>query len=319
MANNIWRDWIQFERWPGVAPRVVSGHVTDIPSILAMLQDRRTFLATLGGAAAGLALSGRVLPAAGLPALTTTKLQRIGIQLYTLRRQAQTDLAGTLESLAKLGYKEIELAGYYNHPASEVRAILNQNGLTTPSGHIAIESIETNPAQTFADAKAVGHNWITVPSLPRGPKVTADDWKGVADRFNKSAAACKQEGFKFAFHNHNDIVRKTGDVLPIEILMKETDPALVSYEMDIYWAVNGGADPLGLLASYPGRFRMLHVKDSTAAPELKMADVGAGTIDFKTIFAKAKGVDHYFVERDDAPDPLASASASYSYLSKLEF
>lgn len=283
-----------------------------------MLQDRRSFLATLGGIAAGLS-SGRAASAAALLGGRPEKLTRIGIQLYTLRRQAQADLAGTLAALAKIGYREIELAGYYDHPATEVRAILDQNGLASPSGHIAIESIETNPSKTFADAHAVGHRWITVPSLPRGAKATADDWKAIAGRFNTAAAACKSAGFRFAFHNHNDIVRRTGDVLPIEILMKETDPALVSYEMDIYWVVDGGADPLALLSAYPGRFKMFHVKDSTAAPERKMADVGAGTIDFKSIFAKAKGIEHYFVERDDAPDPLASAAASFTYLSNLEF
>lgn len=284
-----------------------------------MPQNRRSFLATLGGATLGLAYGGRSLEAMVPATERHAKLSRIGIQLYTARRQAQTDLAGTLAQLAKIGYKEIEFAGYYNHPATEVRAMLDQNGLTAPSAHIAIEAIETSPAQTFSDAKTVGHEWITVPSLPRGPKVTADDWKGVADRFNKAAAASKAAGFRFAFHNHNDIVRKTGDVLPIDILMKETDPSLVSYEMDIYWAVNGGADPLALLAAYPGRFKMFHAKDSTPAPDLKMADVGAGTIDFKAIFARAKGIEHYFVERDDATDPLASAAASYKYLSNLEY
>jgi sugar phosphate isomerase/epimerase len=284
-----------------------------------MSQNRRSFLATIGGATLGLAYGGRSLGALVSSAERPAKLSRIGIQLYTARRQAQADLAGTLEALAKIGYKEIELAGYYNHPAAEVRAILDQNGLKAPSGHIAIEAIETNPAQTFGDAKTVGHEWITVPSLPRGPKVTAEDWKGVADRFNKAAAACKAAGFRFAFHNHNDIVRTTGDVLPIDILMKGTDPSLVSYEMDIYWAVNGGADPLALLAAYPGRFKMFHAKDSTPAPDLKMADVGAGMIDFKTIFSRATGIEHYFVERDDAPDAIASAAASYKYLSNLEY
>jgi len=158
-----------------------------------------------------------------------------------------------------------------------------------------------------------------VASLPSGPKVTADDWKQIAARFNKAGVACKSAGFRFAFHNHNDIVRKTGDVLPIEILMRETDPSLVSYEMDIYWAVNGGADPLQLLAAYPGRFRMFHAKDSMGPPDHKMVDVGAGVIDFKTIFARGKGVEHYFVEHDSPPDPMASAAASYKYLANLEF
>jgi sugar phosphate isomerase/epimerase len=197
--------------------------------------------------------------------------------------------------------------------------MLEANGVSAPSAHFGIEAIETSGAQTFADAKVIGHEFITVASLPRGAKTTADDWKQLADRFNKAGVACKAAGFRFAFHNHNDIVRKTGDVLPIDILMKETDPALVSYEMDIYWAVNGGADPLQLLAAYPGRFSIFHVKDSMGPPDHKMADVGAGVIDFKTIFARGKGVEHYFVEHDNPPDPMASAEASYKYLSNLEF
>jgi len=243
------------------------------------------------------------------------------MELYTVRSKVAADMAGTLAALAKIGYKEVEFAGYYNHPAAEIRDILKANGLTAPSAHVGIEAIETHGGQTFADAKVIGHEFITVASLPPGPKATADDWKQVAARFNKAGAACKAAGFRFAFHNHNDIVRKTGggDVLPIDILMKETDPALVSYEMDIYWAVNGGADPLQLLAAYPGRFTMFHAKDSMGPPDHKMADVGAGVIDFKTIFARGKGVEHYFVEHDNPPDPMASAEASYRYLSNLEF
>jgi len=281
-----------------------------------MSLTRRTFLTTLGAAAAGLAAGRRAFAA---PNLSRAKIPRVGIQLYTLRRAAEPDLAGVLGSLAKIGYKEVEFAGYYKHPASEVRDLLKQNGLTAPSAHIGLDLIEESPAQTFDDARTIGHQWITVPSLPRGKRETADDWKVLADRFNKAAAQVKAAGFRFAFHNHADIVKPVGEVLPIEILMKETDPALVSYEMDIYWAVVGGADPLALLARYPNRFKMLHVKDSPGPPDNKMVDVGAGTIDFKKIFAAARGIQHYFVEHDSPADGIASATASYKYLSALEF
>jgi len=280
--------------------------------------SRRSFLGTTAAAAVGLACRGRPLAAHGSASGST--LSRIGNQLYTVRRQASADLAGTLAQLAKIGYKEVEFAGYYNHPASEVRALLDQNGLTAPSAHIGLNLIESSADKTFADAKVVGHQWITVPSLPSGKRETADDWKRLAAQFNAAATKANAAGFRFAFHNHNDIVRKTGDVLPVDILMKETDPALVSYEMDIYWVVNGGADPLDLLARYPGRFKLFHVKDAMPGADHKMADVGAGSIDFKSIFARARGgIEHYFVERDDAADPLASAAASFGYLSKLEF
>jgi sugar phosphate isomerase/epimerase len=281
-----------------------------------MSQTRRTFLTSLGAAAAGLATGRRAFAAL---AASREKISRIGIQLYTLRRAAAADLAGTLESLAKIGYKEMEFAGYHGHPVAEVRDMLKKNGLTAPSVHIGLDEIDSNPAKTFDDAKTVGHEWLTVPSLPRGKRETADDWKSLADRFNKTAAQAKAAGFRFAFHNHADIIKPAGDVLPIEILMTETDPQLVSYEMDIYWVVNGGADPLALLARYPGRFKMLHVKDSAGPPDNKMADVGAGTIDFKKIFAAARGIEHYFVEHDSPTDAIASATASYRYLSALEF
>ena len=284
------------------------------------MEDRRTFLVTLGAAAFGVSARramGRFAISSELPESST--IARIGMELYTVRSKMAADVAGTLEQLAKIGYKEVEFAGYFNHPAAEVRDMLRTNGLTAPSVHVGIEGIETDSLKTFADAKTIGHEFITVASLPRGPKVTAEDWKLIAARFNAAGRTCKSAGFRFAFHNHNDIVRKTGDVLPIDILMHETDPALVSYEMDIYWAVNGGADPLQLLAAYPGRFSMFHAKDSMGPPDHKMADVGAGVIDFKTIFAHGKGIEHYFVEHDSPPDPMASAAASYKYLANLEF
>ena len=281
-----------------------------------MSQDRRAFLSTLGVAAFA-ARSPRLL--GELIAPRPAKLERIGMELYTVRSLTAKDLAGTLAQLAKIGYKEVEFAGYQGHSAADVRAMLDQNGLTAPSAHIDIVKIETDPETTFADAKVVGHKWITVPSLPRGPRQTADDWKQIATRFNAAGKKVNDAGFRLAFHNHNDVFRKAGDELPIDILMRETDPALVSYQMDVYWVVNGGGNPVELLEKYPGRFKMLHLKDSKGPPDQKMADVGSGTIDFKTILAKAKGVDSYFVERDDPTDPMASAEASFKYLSQLEF
>jgi len=280
-----------------------------------MPPTRRTFIRTLGATALGLAAGRRALLAA---AATHSKLKRIGIQLYTLRDEVSKDLGGVLARLAQIGYKEVEFAGYGAHTAAEIRALLRKNGLTAPSAHIALSAIEKDPKKTFRDAKTVGHQWITVPSPPGRPQ-TADDWKRIAEQFNRVGARVKAAGLRFAYHNHNAELKKVGDVVPLELLLKETDPALVSYEMDIYWVVNGGGDPLELLARYPGRFKMFHVKDSMGAPDHKMADVGAGTIDFKTIFARAKGIQHYFVEHDESADPFASAKASYDYLARLEF
>jgi sugar phosphate isomerase/epimerase len=280
-----------------------------------MPQDRRTFLATLGAAA----LSGSVHHAfPSLLAPNRNNLSRIGLQLYTVRKQAAADLRGTLARVSQIGYKEIEFAGYHNHPASEVLGFLDDHGLTAPSAHLAITQLENEPAKTFADAKTVGHQWLTVPSLS-GKFETVDDWKRAADHFNKVAAQVKAAGFRFAYHNHNTEIRKIGDAVPLDILIDGTDPSLVSFEMDIYWVVNGGGDPLDLLARHPGRFKMLHVKDSSGPPDYTMVDVGAGTIDFKTIFARANGIEHYFVEHDNPPDAFTDVATSYRYLNNLTF
>jgi Sugar phosphate isomerases/epimerases len=236
-----------------------------------------------------------------------------------VRRAAAADLAGTLAQVAKVGYKEVEFAGYHNHAAAEVRDLLRQNGLTAPSAHIAITEIQKTPGKTFDDARTIGHEWIVVPSLPAGKRESVDDWKRVADQFNAAARQVKAAGFRFAFHNHNDVFKKVGDVVPIDVLIAETDPSLVSYEMDVYWVVNGGGDPVDLLTRHAGRFRLMHLKDSMGPPNHKMADVGSGVIDFKTILAHAKGIEHYFVEHDDPPDAFTDIATSYSYLSRLEY
>jgi sugar phosphate isomerase/epimerase len=283
-----------------------------------MAQNRRTFLANLGMAAFTAACSRATFAPAAVPA-GKRRISRVGIQLYTLRSVAQRDLAGTLAQLGRIGYKEIEFAGYYGHDPKEVRSILDTNGLTAPSTHVGIDVIEKTPDKLFSESKIVGHEWITVPSLPPGPKATVDDWKRIAAQFNKAAAQVKAAGFRFAFHNHNQELRKIGDVLPLDVLISETDPSLVSYEMDIYWVVNGGGDPIELLRKYPTRFTMLHVKDSMGPPDNKMADVGAGVIDFAKIFAAANGIEHYFVEHDQPADAFVSAATSFASLSKIEF
>jgi sugar phosphate isomerase/epimerase len=306
---------------PVVARARSSRHVwIDSTRCRTVAQDRRSFLATLGATLFATAGHKTWHAFDALQPAATTTLDRIGIQLWTVRKLAAKDLEGTLGQLAMLGYKEVELEAFYNRTPADWRDILRKNSLVAPSSHVTVEAIETRLDKTFADAHIVGVEWLTMRSLPRGQHTTADDWKHVAERFNAAAARAKEAGFRFAFHNHNDIVRETPALSPIDILMKETDPALVNFEMDIYWAVSGGADPLALLARYPGRFTMLHVKDGKPPyTDASQTDVGQGTIDFKPIFAKARGIEHYFVESDSAADPMAFAASAYKYLSTLNF
>jgi sugar phosphate isomerase/epimerase len=272
----------------------------------------------LGAAAVSLAYGCTRVGGAAASTAARSKPTKLGIQLYTLRSVAAKDLAGTLSRVAAIGYKEVEFAGYHNHSAADVRAMLDRNGLAAPSAHIDLAQLEGEAAgATYRDAKIVGLQWVTVPSLPRGKRDTVDDWKQLAKQFNAVAAEARTQGFRFAYHNHNTEFRKVGGAVPLEILIAETDPALVSFEMDVYWVVNAGADPIDLFTRYPGRFKMLHLKDSMGPPEHTMADVGAGMIDFKSILARGNGIEHYFVEHDSPTEPFASAAASYQYLSKL--
>jgi len=284
------------------------------------LQDRRSFIVTLGGSV--LALAGCAPSVAALPAAVPARrrLQRIGIQLYTVRTQARADLPGTLGQLARIGYKEIEFWGAFQQQPPEIRQILDGNGLTSPSVHIGLPANPDGFAKIFSDARIMGHEWITVASPPF-PLKTLDDWKRLASRFNEAGDRAKAAGFRFAFHNHTEGFKKIGDVVPFEQLLAETDPALVSFELDVHWAYAGGADAIDLVHRFPNRFTMLHVKDSSGAPDYMQADVGAGTYPWAKVFAETEkaGVQHYFAEHDGPTNPMTFAKASFDYLAQLEF
>jgi len=285
-------------------------------------QDRRSFLATLGAAAATLAASrpeGLFAP--------RRKLKRVGLQLYTLRNQMEKDLPGTLAHVAQIGYKEVEFAGYFGRSPSEIRELVAKNNLTAPSSHVGYPANWEDWKKTLGEAKTAGHEYVTVAWTPDEKRNRAGGFKAVADDFNKAGAEAKKEGLHFAYHNHDyELKSPSGGELPLDTLFKNTDPTLVTFEMDLYWMVKGGADPIEYMKKYPGRVSLVHVKDATAAPTRAMADVGKGTIDFKKIFEydedHGNHIAHAFVERDDAttlPDPFAAVATSYAYLSKLNY
>jgi len=278
------------------------------------MTTRRQFLATAGAGLGVLACRNPLLAQLA----PSEKLSRIGIQLYTVRSLMSKDFEGTLAELARIGYSEVEFAGYFNRTPAQVRAVLAANKLTAPSTHVGFPPSEASWKQTLEQSKEIGHEWVTIPSLDAAMRKTADDWKRTAERFNQIGAVAQQSGLRVAFHNHDTELAPVGGTNGLELLLNGTDPKLVDFEMDIYWVVKGGGDPLDLLVRHPGRFVLFHAKDSTAAPEKKMVDVGAGTIDFAKIFARAKPK-HVFVEHDQPADALDSARASYRALSRLSF
>lgn len=283
------------------------------------MQTRRNFLATLGFAALGMASRDAI---ANEIIVAKKKLKRVGLQLYTVRDMMKADLAGTLAKVAAIGYKEVEFAGYFGRTPAQIKDLLRRNKLDSPSTHLQFESLENGSWQKNLDeAKAIGHKWAAIAWIPEERRRTLDHWKRHAALFNRAAAQAKSAGLRFAYHNHDFEIKPVSGTRPLDILLTETDPSLVDFEMDLYWVVFGGGDPIDFFNRYPKRFKLLHVKDSAGPPANKMVDVGKGRINFPSIFARAEKADvrHYFVEHDNPADPIATLRNSYNYLHSLTF
>jgi sugar phosphate isomerase/epimerase len=276
--------------------------------------DRREFVQTMAGATFAIACSG----ARGTPA--TAKLDKIGIQLYTVRDQMKADVEGTLARIAQIGYKEVEFAGYFDHPPEHIRAFLDRNGLTSPSTHM-MAADDAGWAKALDTAKAIGHEYVVAPWIPEEKRKTLDDWKRIADGFNHVGQLAKDRGLQFAYHNHDFEFPKLDGQVPYDVLLQSTDPKLVQLEIDLYWITKAGQDPLAYFARWPGRVPLVHVKDSMGGPEHAMVDVGQGKIDWKRIFAKRDqaGIKHFFVEHDQPPHGFDDVAVSFNYLKGLEF
>ena len=274
--------------------------------------------------------------AAGVGALTlpsclrprfSTRLDKIGIQLYTVRDVLKQDFEGTLSRIGAIGYREVEFAGYFDHTPEQVKAALASAGLTAPATHVGPDNLGKGWDAVVHTAKAIGHEYVIVAWIPEERRKTIDDWKRIAEQLNQAGTACRAAGLQFAYHNHDFEFVPIDGRAPFDLLLDSTDPNLVKLEMDLFWATFAGADPLAYFARSPGRFPLVHVKDMTPKPtpdassERVMVDVGKGSIDWKRIFAKSSvgGIQHYFVEHDQPSDPLASARASYDFLHQLEF
>lgn len=284
---------------------------------------RRDFIITSGLALGAVAIA---------PSLAfSAKPKNIGLQLYTLRDDFSKNVKGVLEHVAKSGYKEVETygfsseGGFFGTSAKDFKKIMNDNGLKAPSGHYDFNSfIKDNNADFLKSsiecANQLGSEYITVPYLDENLRRDLDGFKRIAQKINEAAVLCKQSGLKLAYHNHDFEFKKFGDKTGYDVLLQETDKKLVDFELDIYWAVRSGNDPLALFKANPGRFTMWHVKDMDKSKAEWNTEIGDGSINFKTIFAEAKlsGMKHFFVEQETnySPNPLESIKASSEYVSK---
>jgi sugar phosphate isomerase/epimerase len=254
-------------------------------------------------------------------AAASGRLERIGVQLYTVRSDLARDFDGTLSRIADLGYREVEFAGYHGKTPAEVRASLARLGLAAPSSHVSLPEFRKDIDGAIANATQVGHRYLVVPWLDASERKSLDDYRRLADELNGIGERVRRAGMQLAYHNHDFELEPIGGRVPLDVLIERTDPALMVLELDLYWVTKAGADPMTYFTRHPGRIHLVHVKDSAGAPEHRMVDVGQGTIDFARLFARREqaGIRHAFVEHDNPATPLETLRVSHDYLSRLRW
>ncbi len=290
---------------------------------------RRQFVTTAALSAA--ALRTARANAFGLP---------LGLQLYSVRDQLQADYAGTLKQVAALGYREVESAGFYKHSPEDAKAALGAAGLHCVSAHYPGSQLAENLQSILQFHKELGGTQYIICASPVPPPGTAgmthqqqrraltlDDWKRNAAQFNTWGKTVRDAGFRFGYHNHTEEFRAIDGTVPYDVLLKETDPALVVMELDCGWVTVGGSSPEHYLSTYSNRIKMLHVKDFAKGggsiehpPEA--AELGRGVADYTTILKAAKpgAIEHMFVEQEAYPDlPWQEAlKVDAAYMTKLK-
>lgn len=241
---------------------------------------------------------------------------KIGIQLYTLRDLMAQSVEDTLSFVADVGYATVELAGLFGYSPERFGSLLSERGLKAPSSHVGIPSDAGAQRQLFEDAQAIGHRWVTVPYFSGS---TLDEYKRMAEHLNEAGARARRHGLRVGYHNHAHEFASINGRVPYDLLLDETDSGLVDLELDVFWAIAGGVDPIELFERAPRRFPLTHIKGMTSGGGF--ADVGEGVIDYGEVFAQKSlaGFRYHFVERDDQPHPKETARDSYRYLRNLTY
>jgi sugar phosphate isomerase/epimerase len=276
----------------------------------------------------------------------------VGIQLYTLGELMWNDLDGTLTEVARIGYKTVETPSYMGKTPQELRAAFDRHGLKCTSAHVGLRpGTEAEPgltgdlAKLAADMHVMGATHVIAPILAAPPDVqpkesgarglagvaaamTEDHWKRLAEQLTGIGRTLKASGIAFGYHNHNIEFVKPGARTGLDILIEETDPVLVAFELDVGWVAAAGADPVEVFDRHRGRFRLMHVKDVKASTvanlELRMdpTEVGSGRLDWTKILPAAHraGVREFFVEQEPpfTQGRLEAAAMCYSFLSTLK-
>lgn len=288
------------------------------------------------------------------------RLDRLGVGLFTLPKSLDRDFDGTLAMLAGLGYKEVELfgpysfsapavqaawqqtakaigvsgSGFFGHTPRQVRETLDRHGLTSPSMHVDLDTLHDRLDQIGEAAHTIGWRYCGIASIPPERRRSLDEYRRMADELNEIGRRAKPMGFKVLYHNHGygltpvdeRLNPKPDGQVPTRVVFDRLDPDVVALEMDVFWTVAGGADPVALLDAYPKLYRLMHVKDMTRQARFTrggdmqdvmslfplMTTAGAGVLDLPRILGHARrnGVEHFYVEQDLAADPPAQLGAS---------
>lgn len=316
---------------------------------------RRTFLRSSAAAAAGVSLLNT-----GFVSHRAAISKDIGIQLYTLAKPLSENFTGTIRKLAAFGYKNLEFAGpyyfspeeeiknnplvtvmglsgygYHGHTPGEIRMMLDDLGLVSTSAHISDNSLKYNIDEAIEAANIIGQKYILSPAFMGQ---TPDEYKAAAELYNGFGEKCKAGGIRYGYHTHNGEFAIYDGRSLFDILVKETDPELVCFELDLFWAAVAGVDVVKLVKQYPGRVKLLHIKDidqpmdepyTTFDPATgmgmlmglmkKQTIIGEGSIDFKSILSQVEnaGIDQLFIESDFPPEPMKYAEQSVINLKKI--
>lgn len=245
----------------------------------------------------------------------------IGLQLFTLSSLIRQDYAGTVKEVARTGYTGIEMAGFGNlKSAAEVKKALEDAGLKIVGNHTRIELLEKELNRILDQEDFFGNKMLTISWMPEERRKDADGWKRVAHDLTRLADACARRGFTLMYHNHSFEFEKFDGITGFEILWHNAGPSL-NAQLDTYWLVHGGQDPVYWIQRLAGRVPLLHLKDMAAGDEKRFAPVGTGVIDFRAILAAAgqAGVKWHIVEQDRCydTDPLQAVRISFENLRKM--
>lgn len=292
---------------------------------------------------------------------SSSKLPNVGLQLWTLPKLLESNFEQTMRKIAEIGIKELELygpftfsdqkakthwkslasllgfsaSGYMGNTPEHFIEVINAHQLTAPSIHTDIYTLEANMSALAEAARQLNSTYVVLPAIPEELRPDLKAYSNMAHRFNEIGRKAKEEGIRFAYHNHGYGLQAMDGTIPLDLILNETDPELVFFEMDVFWTTAGRANPIQLLKNNAGRYKMLHLKDMKTLTYFKgngsnpedwvelfpvLVPAGEGVLPLKDILKTANqtGVEHYFIEHDLAPQPIQNITSAFNFISNVE-